>query len=200
MYQHSLVARIDPSTLHISFTPYDDRAQAIVDAFNAHLGMLRTAQVSAALVEVLDRLGGTRLRPTGAIYWLPEHRLKDWQAVAKAVEGAGVGRPSAVYILRHQLDEDAIRAVRDAIVAEVSGEALRIDQEVSSGELGERALDHRKAQAEELRKKIQQYEDILGIGLQSLHKAVDQAEQAACKAAILAATVGLQEPEVSHVA
>jgi hypothetical protein len=199
-YQQTLVARIEPATLHITFAPYDDRAQAVVDAFNAHLGLLRPAQVSAALVAVLDRLGGTRLRPTGAIYWLPEDRLPAWQAVAQAVEQAGVGRPHAVYILRHQLDEDAIRAVRDAIVAEVSTEAQRIDLEVSSGDLGERALDHRKAQAEALRAKIRQYEAILGIGLQSLHQAVDQAEQAACKATILLATAGLQEQEVSHVA
>jgi hypothetical protein len=199
-YQPSLVARIDPGTLEISFSPYDERAQPIVDAFNAHLGILRGAQVSAGLVAVLDLLGGTRLRPTGAIYWLPEPRLRQWEAVAQAVEQAGMGRPNSVYILRHQLDEDAIRAVRDAIVAEVAGEAQRIDQEVSSGELGERALDHRKEQAEALRSKIRQYEDILGIGLQSLHEAVDQAEQAACKASILAATVGLQQQEVAHVA
>jgi hypothetical protein len=195
-YQPSLIARID-AALQITLMPYDARAQAIVDAYNAHLGMLRTQQVSAALVGILDQLGGTRLRPSGAIYWLPAPHLPAWQQVAQAVETAGFGRPNAVYVLRHQMDEDAIRAVRDAIVAEVTGEAARIDQEVSAGDLGERALEHRQTQAEELRRKILQYEDILGLGLQSLHQAVDQAEAAACKAVLLASAAAVSK-EVAH--
>jgi hypothetical protein len=192
-YANSLVTRIDPDTLDITFTPFDQRAQPVVDAFNEHLGLLRPAQVSAALVAILDSLGGTRLRPSGAIYWLPLYQLDDWQRVAQAVENAGVGRPHCVYLLRHQMDADAIRAVRDAIVAEVSTEAARLDREVAAGDLGERGLENRKVQAEELRRKIQQYEDILGCGLDSLHAAVDQAEQAACKAALLAAVAMPQE-------
>jgi hypothetical protein len=195
-YQHSLLARID-AALQITLIPYDERARPIVDAYNAHLGMLRAPQVSAALVDILDRLGGTRLRPSGAIYWLPAAHLPAWQQVAQAVELAGFGRLNAVYVLRHQMDQDAIRAVRDAIVAEVTGEAARIDQEVSAGALGERALEHRKAQAEELRRKILQYEDILGLGLQSLHQAVDQAEGAACKAVLLASAAAVNG-EVAH--
>lgn len=187
-YRNSLVARINSETLDITFTPFDERAQAIVDAYNEHLGLLRAPQVGASLVAVLDSLGGTRLRPTGAIYWLPEHRLDDWQRVAQVVESAGVGKPNCIYLLRHPMDADAIHAVRDAIVAEVSREAQRIDDEVTAGILGARALDQRQTQAEELRRKIQEYEGLLGCGLQALHEAVDQAEQAACKAALLAAT------------
>jgi hypothetical protein len=195
-YQHTLIARID-AALQITLLPYDERAQPIVDAYDAHLGMLRAQQVSAALVGILDRLGGTRLRPSGAIYWLPALHLPAWQKVAQVVEAAGFGRPNAVYVLRHQMDEDAIRAVRDAIVAEISAEAARLDQEVSSGELGERALGHRQAQAEELRRKILQYEDILGLGLQSLHQAVDRAEETACKAILLASAAAVSG-EVAH--
>lgn len=186
-YLNTLVARIDPHTLAIAFTPLDQRAPPIVDAFNEHLGLLRPAQVSASLVAILDSQGGTRLRPTGAIYWLPAYQLDDWQQAARVVEAAGVGRPNCVYLLRHRMDQDAIRAVRDAIVTEVTLEAARIDREVASGGLGERGLENRKVQAEELRRKIHQYEDLLGGGLESLHAAVDQTEQAACKAALLAA-------------
>src|SRR5581483_676890 len=195
-YSNSLVARIDPATARIAFTPLDGRAQAVVDAYNRHLGLLPPAQVSAALVAALDALGGTRLRPSGAIYWLPEYRLDEWQGVARAVEAAGVGRPHAVYVLRHQLDADAVRAVRDAVVAEVAAEAERIDREVSTGGLGERALAGRRDQAEELRRKIRQYEDLLGCGLEALHAAVDRAEQAACKAALLGSAASA--PEVAH--
>ena len=49
----------------------------------------------------------------------------------RAVERAADGRPCAVYVLRHRLDADAVRAVRDAVVAEVQAEAVRIRDEVA---------------------------------------------------------------------
>jgi hypothetical protein len=191
-YQHTLTARINDDTLQIRFSPFDERAARVVAAFNTHLGMLKPAQVSTALVAILDSLGGTRLRPTGAIYWLPEHRLDEWQRVAQAVERAAAGRPSAVYLLRNQMDADAVRAVRDAIVAEVQQEAERIQKEVASAELGERALENRRTQAGELRQKIALYEELLGVGLHGLEQAVDAAEQSVAMATLL---IAAQPPE-----
>jgi hypothetical protein len=136
-------------------------------------------------VRVVESLGGTRLRPTGAVYWVPGPKLDEWALVARAVESAADGRPSAVYLLRHRLDADAVRAVRDAVVAEVSGEATRIRDEVGTGELGGRALETRKAQAAELRDKVLLYEDLLSVGLDELHRVVDAADQAAATAALL---------------
>src|SRR5262249_39008919 len=158
---------------------FNGRASGIVDSFNRHLGLLRAAQVSASLVRILDSLGATRLRPSGAVYWLPEYHLDRWQRVAEVVEKAGLSKPNSVYVIRHQMDADAMRAVRDAIVAEVGTEAARIKREVQSGELGERALEHRQQHAAELQQKIAMYEDLLGIGLELLHATVDEADQAA---------------------
>lgn len=197
-YTNTLTAKINPKTLQIEFTPFDDRATAIVGAFNTSLGMLKPAQVSASLVNILDFLGGTRLRPTGAIYWLPEHRLEQWRQVVAVVESAGVGRPNAVYLLHNLMDADAVRAVRDAIVADVSSEAERIHKEVIEGELGERALENRRTQAEDLRQRIALYEELLGVGLASLTEAVDRADQAAATAALLASAQAVGE--VTHVA
>ena len=56
----------------------------------------------------------------------PGPRLDDWAEVGRAVERAAEGRPIAVYVLRHRLDADAVRAVRDAVVTEVQAEADRI--------------------------------------------------------------------------
>jgi hypothetical protein len=111
--------------------------------------------------------------------------LDEWAAVARAVEAAADGKPSAVYLLRHRMDADAVRAVRDAVVAEVQGEAARIRDEVQAGDLGGRALETRKSQAAELRAKVNLYEDLLHVGLTGLHKAVDAADQAAATAALL---------------
>jgi hypothetical protein len=91
------------------------------------------------------------------------------------------------------MDADAVRAVRDAVVAEVQAEASRIHDEVLSGELGGRALDTRRSRARELQEKISLYEHLLDVGLEGLHAAVDRADQAAAAAVLLASAQGPEE-------
>ncbi len=184
-YATALTARVTGEPPVLSFDPWDLRAVRVEEAFRAQLGRISGNQLSAALVKVIDFLGGTRLRPSGAVYWLPGHRLDPWASVADAVERAAEGRPSAVYVLRHRLDADSIRAIRDAVVAEVRAEAIRIRDEVLAGDLGGRALETRKRHAAELRDKVLLYEDLLDVGLKGLHVALDEADQAAATAALL---------------
>ncbi len=158
----------------------------MLEAFRRQQGLLHAGQVSACLVAVVEGLGGTRLRPSGALYWLPGHRLDEWLRVSHATEAAAKQGKSAVYLLRHRLDAEAVRAVRDAVVAEVEAEARRIHEEVLTGELGERALQARQHQAAELRPKVALYEHLLSVGLGMLHGAVDRADQAAASALLLA--------------
>jgi hypothetical protein len=47
------------------------KADEVNAAFHRHLGRVTAQQLSAALVKVLYDLGGTRLRPSGSVYWLP---------------------------------------------------------------------------------------------------------------------------------
>jgi hypothetical protein len=182
-YTATLTARVtDTDPPSVAYDPLDDRASLVNVAFRKHRGRIPAAQLSACLVRVVESLGGTRLRPTGAVYWLPGPKIDEWARVSQAVEAAADGRPSAVYLLRHRLDADA---VRDAVVAEVRAEAGRIRDEVSAGDLGGRALETRKAQAAELRDKVLLYEDLLSVGLSELHRVVDAADQAAATAALL---------------
>ena len=184
-YEHVLTARID-DTLQISFSPFDDRAQKVVDCFNEHVGYLHAADVSRALVEILDSMVANSLRPRGAVYWLPEYRVNEWGRVAKVVEDASVSRLSAVYLLRNIMDGDACRAVMDSVIAEVKTAVESIDREIREGKLGVRGLEHRETMAQDLRKKVSEYEDLLGVELGRLHEIVDQTETAACRAAVLA--------------
>ena len=176
------------------FDPWTPDAGRVADAYRRQLGRVPAGQLSAALVKAVEALGGTRLRPGGAVYWVPGPRLDEWAAAGHAAEQAAEGRPSAVYVLRHRLDADAVRAVRDAVVTEVQGEAARICEEVSTGDLGGRALETRKKQAADLRQKVLLYEDLLSLGLAGLHLAVDRADQAAATAALLLAAHGPAEP------
>ncbi|QEL17651.1 DUF6744 family protein [Limnoglobus roseus] len=187
-YATALVARVrDAALATVEYDPFDDRAAAVNAAFRRHAGRIPAAQLSACLVKVVESLGGTRLRPTGAVYWVPGHKLDARAAVARAVEGASDGRPSAVYLIRHRLDADAVRAVRDAVVGEVQAATARIAEEVAAGDLGPRALETRRQQAHNLRDKVLLYEDLLSVGLAELHRAVDAADQAAATATLLLA-------------
>ena len=100
----------------------------------------------------------------------------------------------AVYLLRHRLDGDAVRAVRDAVVAEVHAAAVRIAEEVAAGDLGGRALETRRQHARELRDKVLLYEDLLSVGLAELHRAIDVADQAAATASLLLAAQPTPSP------
>ena len=188
-YTTALVARVDAAggddPPRLAFDPADERAALVGAAFARHLGRIPAAQLSLGLVRIVERFGGTRLKPTGAIYWIPGPKLDDWAAVARAVESAADGRPSAVYLLRHRLDADAVRAIRDAVVADVRGEVERIRAEVATGELGGRALEGRRRRAVELRHRVLLYEDVLSVALRDLHAAVDGADQAAATATLL---------------
>jgi hypothetical protein len=161
------------------FDPWTPEADQVAEAYRRQQGRVPAAQLSAALVRVVDALGGTRLRPGGAVYWVPGPRLDEWAAAGRAAEAASGGRPGAVYVLRHRLDADAVRAVRDALVGEVQAEAARICDEVAAGDL---------------RQKVLLYEDLLSLGLAGLHRAVDQADQAAATAALLLGAQAFAEP------
>ena len=193
-YVTSLVARVGGDPAELAFEPLDERASRIIEQFRLQSQRISGSQLSAALVKVVETLGGTRLRPTGAIYWIPGHKLEEWSAVAHAVEAASTGKPSAVYVIQHKLDADAVRAVRDAIVVEVQTEAKRIVEDVHTGDLGGRALETRRSQAASLREKVLLYEDLLSVGLANLHDVVDAADQAAATASLLLASESVSGP------
>lgn len=172
----------------ITMYPFDqEAATTLASEFTRYMGLVRAATVTATLTGVLRHLKGISLRGRGSVYWLPGDAIEQWQSVCTAVEQASVsGSTNACYMIRHAMDADALRAVKDAIVSEVQTECARIEAEIQGGELGERALRTRQDQAIDLRDKVSLFEDILGIGLQSLQGKVEALETAASQAAIIA--------------
>jgi hypothetical protein len=159
----------------------------VTAAYQKHSGRVAPHQLSASLVRILYGLGGTRLRPNGSIYWLPGDRCAFWENVVAGFEQAADGGNSVGYSIRHDLDSDAVVAVRDAIIHEVTTEAARLNQEILSGDLGERAVQTRKNEALMLKDKVTEYEHILGIGLSHLKATLDTVDQANATAALLLA-------------
>ena len=143
-------------------------------------------------------IGDDQDRPrVGGIYWLPEAKAAKWAAIAEAVEAASTTGTAAVYMLKTEMDENAVRAVRDAIVNEVSGEAERINAEITSGELGAKALLTREKEAHVMLDKVKVYEKLLAVSLAAVRKSLGDVETAAAAAAVLAAADADAEAETA---
>ena len=71
-YNKTLTAKLKDRTLYLD--PFGDKqAELITSTYNKHLGKIRGPMVTRVMVEIMSaKLGGTRLRPTGGIYWLPD--------------------------------------------------------------------------------------------------------------------------------
>lgn len=178
VYDNLLTAKIETGT--IKLVPYNDHAERIGEEYNRHLGKVRGPAVTESLVKILKHLGGTPLRPKGGVYWLCDTKADLWAKVAAVAERSAslAARPNNVYLIRHEMDSDAMRAVRDAIVTEITAETERLHAEAINAELGEKATQNRKERAKSLRTKIKEYEEILGCELNSLTEAVEKAEEA----------------------
>ncbi len=160
-------------------------AAALQGQFEHFKNVLTGAAVGQALVKIVEHYRGVALRPTGGIYWIPEEAVAGWAQVGQAIERAGVGgERNKVYLLRTLMDDQAVRAVRDAITREVSEAAKEIAEDVAGGGLGEEALQTRKKKGAELHSRIKEYEGILDDTLSQLHETVSAVEQAVALAAL----------------
>jgi len=193
-YRNVLTVKVYSKDTMPVFLGDHEKIEEVKNAFYRHVGWLPSQQVASALVRVLSHLGATRLRPTGGIYWLPGYRVEEWKSVMVGVEAAAHGGTAVGYTITHDLNPESVKAIQDAIVAEVSTEAKRLVEEISSGELGNRAVKTRKEQAAELRRKVADYEEMLDVNLSHLRKALDNVDQANAVAALLMAS----EPESSE--
>lgn len=165
---------------------WNDQLQA---EFSRQRGLLKPSQVTGCLTGILASCCNyVPLRPTGGVYWIPEVAFDLWAQVAPVVEKAGVGGTNAVYQITHDLNADAVRAVRDSFQKLIEAEAEEINRLIESGELGERALKTQGERAEALQRKIEEYEQILSERLPAAMDLAKQAEVAAMFAKIQAST------------
>jgi hypothetical protein len=180
-YSMDFSAKVDEGRVVVT-RGYADTDE-LQEAFAVHKATLTGASVGQALVAVLAQLGGTALRPSGGVYWIAEEAVETWQSVAAAVQSAASGENgNNVYMLRTLLDEEGIRAVKDAIVSEITDASDKLAEQIASNDLGEQALTKRQIVAASLHARVTQYEAILGEALDTLHQVIRLAEEAAASA------------------
>jgi len=160
--------------------------QAIVDSFNEHRGLVRTAEVTACLVHLIKHLGGTHFPVGRGAYFIPPATLETWRKIAAVVESASFKNPSQVHLAKLVIDPDSIKAIIAGLTGEIEQRLNEIEGEIKSGKLKKKALIARQGEALALEEKIKEYEALLGIGLESLRSSVDRTEESIMRATILA--------------
>lgn len=181
-YRMDFAAKITDDGLIMVTRGYAD-ASELRRYFEQHKAQLTGAAVGQMLVSVLAQLGGTALRPSGGVYWIPGSVVRQWEAIANVVEECSAEQNrNSVYCITHQFNERSVRAVRDAIVEEITAASEGLVEEIRDNELGEEALTRRQLVAASLHARVSQYEQILGETLATLHEAIQVAEEAAASA------------------
>lgn len=164
-------------------------AATIQASYDAYRTQITGAAVGKSLVAILDHFGGLRLRDAGGAYWLCADDLDRWERVEAAVSIAANDRSKVKFdLLRTVADERGLMSIKSNLEDEVVRTAARLLEDITSGELGEQALDNRRLQAIALREKVVRYEGILSELLPNLKAACDHAEQAAALGALM--TIG----------
>lgn len=159
--------------------------EEVIRLFNSHLGLLTRGSVSSALGNLALGLKGVQLKPSTAFYWLPESALEIWKALTTGVVEASVGKSCQFYRLQPAMDEESVRAVRDAISRQFLTRAREIEEEIVGGTLGQRALAARKMELGEMRDRVAVYEGLLSVGLDDLRSALESIEQGSAAGELL---------------
>jgi hypothetical protein len=155
-------------------------SQSDVDALgpriSSEIDNVSAGRMTSALVDVLRQLGGFALRESGGIYWLPESSLDDWAKLSAVFEAAGSSNVG--YVVKTSKDLQTLRAVADAVRAEIAAAVQEIDKGIADADWGKRAVAHRTANIENLQRKLTQTETALGTSLGDVKAGLDKAETA----------------------
>lgn len=190
-YTHEFGAAVDPKTGELAFSQDLgwETDQKVRLAYEAQTDRVTASQVGRIMVDGVKECFGTSLRDRGGVYWVPGDKLWLWLEIAQRVEACGLENGgNQTFLIRHALDQDALRAVHTAIVREVRSEA-RQAREAIDAEPGEKALERQRDELAALGQKIKFYENVLGETLPEMQQLCEETVTAAATAQLRAVAV-----------
>ena len=170
--QHEVVLTALPrmGQLEVSDPAEQDR---VVNAYAHQLDLVPVASITASLTAIVRHLGGIALRQTGGIYWIPARSTSKWAQVMAVVQSAGA---NTLYAITTQVDAESVRAVCDAINSEMAAEVAQMQSELADG-LSARAGKRRAEQLSSMTDRLRDYEQSLGVTLDTLRGALVTLDQ-----------------------
>ncbi len=145
-----------------------DEQDRVLHAYQHQLDLVPVAAITACLTGIVRHLGGIALRQTGGIYWIPARSMATWAQVMAVVQSAGA---NTLYSITTQVDAESVRAVCDAIQAEMTSEVAQMQAELTEG-LSARAGKRRAEQLASMCDRLREYEQSLGVTLTTLRESL----------------------------
>ena len=143
---------------------------SVRQAYADHWQRLSSNDVSSWLTgHLMPASQAVRLRETGGIYFVPRQRLGRFQQVAGALCGA---TDHVIHQVPALKSDEAVEAILDAVLREADGEISGMAEEVDGG-LGKRALKTRGGRCDDLRLKVEAYEQLLGRSMEALRSRLE---------------------------
>jgi hypothetical protein len=171
---------------------FGDELGRVLQAFQAGRYALSPQDVSGWLCRKLANLGAVALRESGGFYFVPADVVAKWEKVVSAIHAATSHRIQAIPAMR---SSDAVSAVLAAVKADISDACVKLNEAATSGELGPRALESREREAVAVLGKVERYEGLLGLNLEELRQAAQEARKSIAAAVFM---LGAQERERSN--
>lgn len=143
--------------------------------------------VSKALVNALcsPLMGGTVLRPSGGIYWLPAGSDAKWLTLADQIEKSALTGAARCWSITTVGDEQSVRAVADAFIREMEAECASAEKALLDGWSKEK-LDNLTAKLMEREALAEKYEGILDTALTGIRERLDNVREKVGETANLA--------------
>lgn len=140
-------------------------------AWQQHEGVLATQDVSAWLASLVPSLDGVSLRSTGGVYFIPATQLEQLDRVVKAVRA---DTTHEIYRIPALAGDEAVRAILDSLSTEATEAVDAMFEDVSKGDLGDRARENRLARTDALEQKVARYTELLGVSMEGLTERLEQ--------------------------
>ena len=140
--------------------------------YHKYRQLVDTGSLGRSLVNILGHYHATCLKDSGGLYYLPGMYNPEFEQVAEVYKNGCGGRVSLVQIV---MGDSARASIMAGITPELKAAAAEIVEQVATGDLGERALNHRNKKALTLFTKATEYEAILGEQLTIVREALTAA-------------------------
>lgn len=144
---------------------YEALASKAKTSYGFHLETLSTTDISTWLTALMGKLQAVGLRDMGGIYFVPRFTLATWERMVACIREVSA---SVVSFIPAMPTSEALDAITEAITQEAANMIQAVEDDINTGNLGERALKTRQKSAEECERKITQYEGILGKRLEDI--------------------------------
>jgi hypothetical protein len=171
------------------FSKHEDRySESELNArYWHHVFHLGTSDISSWLIEQAGLCDALSLRDTGGVYFVPRHSLDAWRARTDALDAVSHCR---VHLVPAMNSNEAFDAVLQSLLDECVAFTTQLDDDLTCGDLGARALRNRSEQAVTFLDKLDRYGKLLGAAaegkLDVLREQIEEQKANAIAAALTA--------------